>query len=123
MTEIDRECAVQQAAEVLFRTNPDWVTFYRDILGLRGVIRRNYPTLETLCEFETTETYRQVQQMLRKLREYKPPKPSEEEKGPEEQAAKAVEKKPAEPTQVITVRIPRSMHDALKVEAHEHKRA
>ena len=63
------------------------MTFYRDILGLRGVIRRHYPTLETLCEFETTETYRQVQQMLKKLREYKPPKPSEEEEGGEKEAA------------------------------------
>ena len=81
MTEIDREYAVQQAADGLFRTNPDWVTFYREILGLRGAIRRNYPTLEMLCEFETTETYRQVQQMLKKLRECRPFKPSEEETG------------------------------------------
>ena len=61
--------------------------------------------------------------MLKKLREYKPPKLTEEEKAKAEQEgipAKVVEKKPGEPTRVITVRIPRSMHDALKVEAHEH---
>ena len=123
MSEFDREYAVQQAADGLFRTSPDWVRFYREIFGLRGVIRRNYPTLEELREFETTDTYRQVQQMLKKLREYKPPKLTEEEKEQKEQAAKPPEKKPSEPTRVITVRIPRSMHDALKVEAHDTRRA
>jgi len=27
----------------------------------------------------------------------------------------------SEPTRVITIRLPRSMHDALKTEAHEHE--
>ncbi len=121
MSEFDREYVVQEAADRLFETSrDDWVRFYREVFGLRGVIRRYYPTVEEIREFETTDTYRQLQQMLKKLREYKPPKLTEEEKEQKERAAKPPEKKPSEPTRVITVRIPRSMHDALKVEAHEY---
>ena len=78
MTTIDKEGMIQQAAETLYARNPDWVTFYREIWGLQGVIRRHYPTLETLSLFEETETYRQVQRMLRKLREHRPPKAAED---------------------------------------------
>ena len=117
MTKIDKDETIRDVAEALFARKPDWVTFYREILGLHGAIRRHYPTLEALAAFEETDTYREVQQMLRKLRERRPP-PKDMANPPREDA----ESEPkAEPTRVVTVRIPRSLHDALRVEAHEHR--
>lgn len=117
MTKIDKDETIRDVAEALFAKKPDWVTFYREILGLHGAIRRHYPTLEALAAFEETDTYREVQQMLRKLRERRPLP-----KDPTDQPREDAESEPkTEPTRVVTVRIPRSLHDALRVEAHEHR--
>ncbi len=118
---MEKEEVIRQTAEALFARNPDWVTFYRKILGLHGVIRRHYPTLDAMNAFEETETYRQVQQMLRKLRERRPPVIEEPEEGPKGKERRRPRRRAkSEPTQVVTVRIPRSLHEALRVEAHEH---
>ena len=124
MTTIDKEEMIQHAAETLYARQPDWVTFYREIWGLQGVIRRHFPTPETLSLFEETETYHQVQRMLRKLREHRLPKPADngtEEESHQEMAAEAEDKDMSEPPQVITIRLPRCLHDALREEAHEHR--
>jgi predicted HicB family RNase H-like nuclease len=94
---------IHRQAESLYSQDPDWVTFYREILGLHGIVRRNYPTREALAEFEQTKAYHAVQQMLSQLRSQGPPIKDE-----------------TEPTKVITVRLPKSLHEALRVEAHEH---
>jgi predicted HicB family RNase H-like nuclease len=94
---------VQSVVENLYSRQPDWVTFYREVCGLHGVTRREFPSPGTLREFEQTELYQDIQQMLTKLREQGP-----------------VATDPAEPTRVITVRLPKSLHEALRVEAHEH---
>ena len=93
---------IKQAAEKLFATNPDWMTFYREILGLQGIVRRAFPSLEKMAEFEQTDTYRQVHRMVAELRKIAPPKEC------------------IEGTQVITIRIPDSMHQALRSEAYDH---
>ena len=98
-----REKEIQRLAELLCSQNSDWVTFYREVLGLHGIVRRNYPTRESLTEFEQTEAYLEIQQTLTRLRKQRPPAKNSEE-----------------PTRVITVRLPKSLHDALRVEAHEH---
>ena len=123
MTTIDKEEMIQHTAETLYARHPDWVTFYREIWGLQGVIRRHYPTPATLSLFEETETYRQVQRMLRKLREHKSPKAAEDaiEEERKEAAAETEDRDTSEPPQVITIRIPRCLHDALREEAHEHR--
>ena len=94
---------VYEAAYKLFYENPDWATFFREILGLNGVVRRAYSTRAALAEFERTETYAEILQMVTRLRE-----------------RAASNEVPQEPTKVITVRLPKSVHDALRVEAHEH---
>ena len=94
---------VYQFAYELFCQDPDWVTFFREILGLSGVVRRTYRTPHGLAEFERTETYAEILQMLTRLRE----------------RASGTEG-PREPTRVITVRLPKSLHETLRVEAHEH---
>ena len=51
---------------------PDWVTFYREILGPRGIVRHTFPTREMLAAFEQTEAYQEILRMLAKLREQGP---------------------------------------------------
>jgi predicted HicB family RNase H-like nuclease len=77
------------------------VSFYRDVLGLTGVVRQAFPTLEELCEFEQTDEYFAIQSMLAALRQNTLPVQEENE-----------------PTRVITVRLPKSMHESLRHEAH-----
>jgi len=88
----------------LYAQDPDWVTFYREILGINGIVRREYPDALTLAEFEKTEEYSDIQQMVAKLRERGRTQVSEQE-----------------PTRVITVRMPKSLHESLRTEAHERK--
>ncbi len=102
----EMEADVKQVVEQLFAQKPDWVTFYREVFGLRGVIRQTYPTRETLAAFEKTEAYQDILRMLAKLRQDGP---------------SALDTDDPEPTRVITVRLPKSMHESLKVEAHEHR--
>ena len=66
-TEKDRE--VFQKAYQLFTRKPDWVTFFRNVLGVSGIVRKNYTNREEMARFEQTEAYAQIQQMLSKLRE------------------------------------------------------
>jgi predicted HicB family RNase H-like nuclease len=93
---------VIKVAHTLFSQKPDWVTFFREVLGLGGIVRQMYPTTHDLTEFEKTAEYGEIQQMLAKLRVEGPPVPEEKE-----------------PTRVITVRLPKSLHEFLQVEAHE----
>jgi predicted HicB family RNase H-like nuclease len=111
MTETDRAEEVRRAAAELFARAPDWVTFFREVLGLEGIVRRCYPTPQSLAEFEQTDTYVEVQQMLTKLREREAESRDREGEpfGPQEQ------------TKVITVRLPKSLHEALRAEAHDHR--
>lgn len=97
---------VLQAAFKLYSLDPppDWVRFFREILGLTGVVRRTYRTPEELAEFEQSKEYAEIQRMLTELREQT-----------------AVPEDPNEPIRVITVRLPKSLHEALRVEAHEHQ--
>jgi predicted HicB family RNase H-like nuclease len=101
---------LRRQAELLYSQRPHWATFYRQILGLHGMVRRSYTTRESLKQFEQTEAYSRIQQMLTRLRMQRPPS---------KDGAEAT-KSGAEPTKVVTVRLPKSLHDALKVEAHEH---
>ena len=104
MIDVGKEELVYRAAYELYCHNPDWVVFFREILGLEGVVRRNFPTRESLLEFERTETFGKIQHMLGKLREQVVASPGVQEE-----------------TRVITVRLPKSLHDALKAEAHEYR--
>jgi predicted HicB family RNase H-like nuclease len=102
MTSLSQKHAeIKHTAERLFATKPDWMKFYREVMGLHGLIRRIFPNFEAKTEFEQTETFREIQRMLAELRKKTPPKTIAEE------------------TRVITVRIPQSMHEALRIEALE----
>ncbi len=93
---------IEQSARQLFESEPDWVTFFREILGVDGIVRRQFTRLEDLTAFEKSQEFDQIQKWLVKLREQKNSTDTE-----------------SEPTRVITVRLPKSMHEYLRTEAHD----
>jgi predicted HicB family RNase H-like nuclease len=101
-----KEQEVYRIAHELFSQSPDWVTFFREVLGLEGIVKQAYPSVEALASFERTNEYTEIQQMLAKLRERSAAVPVPDD---------------LEPTRVITVRLPKSLHEALRAEAHERR--
>jgi predicted HicB family RNase H-like nuclease len=97
-----KEFEIYRKADEMYREGPDWVTFFRQILGVNGVMRTTYADPADLAAFKQTTEYTAIQEMVAKLRERSNVLPQ-----------------PQEPTRVITVRLPQSMHDSLRVEAHE----
>ena len=132
---IDKQDEIKEAVEGLFASSNEWVTFYRQVLGTHGIIRRAYPTLEAMAEFEQTDLYRQIHRMVTELRMRNPAKEAREQRNQAEQqaqedgevqegqedSAEKAEQPDGEPTRVITVRIPQCLHDALRIEAFEHR--
>jgi predicted HicB family RNase H-like nuclease len=100
----DRRHTAQRIATEMFHQQPDWVTFFREVLGVDGLLRRLFPKPEELANFEKTDQYSEIQLMLAKLRE---------------RSGAAADGK--EPTRVITVRLPKSLHESLRAEAHDRK--
>jgi predicted HicB family RNase H-like nuclease len=95
---------ILQAAYDLYAHTPDWVSFFRNILGISGIVRQLCEGREALSRFERSDAYSEIQQMLTRLRE--------------RCSDNAIQQ---EATKVITVRLPKSLHDALKAEAHDHR--
>lgn len=91
-------------ADKMFQQQPDWITFFREVLGVDGLVRKLFTTPEELAEFEKTAEYAEIQAMVAKLRE---------------KSGAAAEGR--EPTRVITVRLPKSLHESLRAEAHDRK--
>jgi hypothetical protein len=67
----ERGQEIWKMANQLYQQNPDWVTFFREVLGLNGYVRQPCSSFE--------------------------------------------------PTRVITVRLPKSLHESLRAEAHEKR--
>ena len=103
MTAATKPKEVLAAALDVFHQKPSWVVFFRNILGQNGIVRRLYPTPAALAEFEKTDEYAEIQAMLTRLR------------------ADGEVLDAAEPCRVITVRMPKSMHEALKTEAYAYQ--
>jgi predicted HicB family RNase H-like nuclease len=101
--EVKRQQVHRIAAE-LYKQQPDWVTFFRKVLGVDGIARQLFTTSQEMTVLEQSGEYAEIQQMLAKLRERggSPPDASE-------------------PTRVITVRLPKSLHESLRTEAHEKR--
>lgn len=88
----------------VFPQSDSWVVFYREILGVDGVVRQLFQTVEEIRHWESSEEFLEVQEMLTALRS------SDSGKG-----------ESVEPQRMITVRLPTSVHESLKVEAEEHQ--
>jgi predicted HicB family RNase H-like nuclease len=100
----DRRVTAQRIANEMFHQQPDWITFFREVLGVDGLLRKLFTSPEDLAAFEKTEEYNEIQLMLAKLRE---------------RSGSAADGR--EPTRVITVRLPKSLHESLRAEAHDRK--
>ena len=98
-----RSQKVHQFAQNLFQSNPDWVTFFREVLGVAGAARKLFPSQQEYIAFENSEEFKRIQQMVAALR-----------------GRKGAGMNVDEPTKVITVRLPESLHEALKAEASDH---
>ena len=95
-----RELAVLQVAERLHAMNPEWVIYFREVLGVDGVVRRTFREAEELVRFECSPHYARIREMLDDLRNRQQAIPA----GRETQ-------------RVVTVRMPRTLHESLKAEA------
>ena len=111
--EVAKDQEVYRIAHELFSQSPDWITFFREVLGLEGVVKKSFPSKEEMSLFERTREYGEIQQMLSKLRERGDSTPQPEE-------AEASDNN-LEPTRVITVRLPKSLHESLRAEAHSRR--
>lgn len=100
----ERAREVHRIASELYRQQADWVTFFRKVLGVDGLVRRMFVSQAEMTILEQSSEYADIQQMLAKLRE---------------RGASSAED--TEPTRVITVRLPKSLHESLRTEAHEKK--
>lgn len=94
---------VLEVAQRLQESKPDWVTFFRETLGVKGAARSVFPSQEEYVMFEQSSEFSEIQNMVALLRTGKP-------SGNRNEA-----------TKVITVRLPESLHEALKAEATDHK--
>ncbi len=94
---------VLQVAQQLFQGKPDWVTFFRETLGVSGAARSVFTNQQEYVTFEKSREYAEIQNMVLQLRNRKVPGGGGNE-----------------PTRVITVRLPESLHEALKAEASDH---
>ena len=53
----EKEIQVIKVAQELFTQQPDWVTFFREVLGVGGIVREAFPSPEALAQFEQSEEY------------------------------------------------------------------
>ncbi len=90
-------------AKQMFQSNPDWVTFFRENLGAGSMARKLFKASGDYLAFERTPEYQEIQRLVNQLRNRKI-------------SPTAVN----EPTRVITVRLPESLHEALRLEADDH---
>lgn len=88
-------------ATELYDQKPDWVTFFREVLGVEGVVRRLFEQ-EELAKFQQSAECAEIRQMVTRLQETNGAVPDD-----------------SEPIRVITVRLPKTLHESLKVEAHD----
>ena len=97
-----RPAMVLKMAEEAFAKTGSWVIFYREMLGCDGVVSKLYETKEARRYFESTPEFAELLEMVAAIRSQDDAKSGTHE-----------------PVRVITVRMPRSMHEATKREAAE----
>lgn len=93
----------QQAFDIandLFGNAPTWVCFYRELLGSRGMLNEIFTDESDHEAFHGSDQYQQIQGMLTALRSRDLP-----------------ENDPIDPLRMITVRLPKSLHEAMVDEA------
>jgi hypothetical protein len=98
-----RPAEVRRIAIEVFPQTDSWVAFYRAILGADGVARKLFKGTDQIRFWESSPEFLEIQEMVTALRTEDPQKSDG-----------------AEPLRMITIRLPVSLHEALKVEASDH---
>ncbi len=93
---------VLRLAEIAFSQTGSWVVFYREMLGVDGVVRRLFPDAEQLRFFEGQEEFIELQEMVAAMRSQDPGKSTE-----------------VEPERMVTIRLPKSVHEVLLAESED----
>ncbi|MGB7344155.1 MAG: hypothetical protein WBD20_08070 [Pirellulaceae bacterium] len=89
-------------AQEAFAKTGSWVVFYREIMGVDGIVRQLFPGTEQMRKFEQTKEFGELQEMVAAVRS------QDTSKGDS-----------AEPERMITIRLPKSLHDTLRKESDE----
>ncbi|MFN7290765.1 MAG: hypothetical protein ACK5YR_13980 [Pirellula sp.] len=97
----DRGASVVSIAAELFGVAPTWTAFYREVLGSDGLMRTAVCDDDEYSEFECCDDHNKLLEMLTALRSRDLP-----------------ENDPHEAQRMITVRIPKSLHDSICNEAN-----
>jgi len=93
---------VFETATELFGLAPTWTAFYRETIGGGGIARALFVDSDEAREYECSDEHSKVLEMLTVLRSRDLP-----------------EDDPHEQQRMITVRIPKSLHDAICEETNE----
>lgn len=97
---VDRCRQAFEVANDLFANAPTWICFYRELMGGNGMLHLLFDNNKDFGAFLRTDQYHQVQLMLTALRSRDLP-----------------ENDPNDPQRMITVRLPKSLHEAMCEEA------
>lgn len=97
----DRMDSVLESARELEKIKPNWMDFYKEVLWRDGVARREFADADEWALWEASDQLRVVRMLMDGLRECKSLK--------------------SEETSTITIRLPKLLHQKLKVEAHNRK--
>lgn len=100
----ERPAEAMRLAQEAFTQTSSWVEFFRETLGVDGFVRKLFTTIEEMRYFEESREYGQVAEMLTALRS------QDVGKGDT-----------LEPQRMITVRLPKSLHEFLRVQAEENE--
>lgn len=96
-----RQEALRLAQEAFAKTG-SWVVFYRELLGAEGVVRKLFTNPTEMRAFEESSEFAELQEMVAAMRS------EDSSKGDA-----------TEPERMITIRLPKSLHDSLRIEADE----
>lgn len=93
---------VLRLAQEAFAKTGSWVVFYREAMGTEGFVRKLFPSNSEMRAFEDTPEFAELQEMIAAVRS------QDTSKGDA-----------AEPERMITIRLPKSLHDTLRTEADD----
>lgn len=96
----ERNADIRQLMEEAFAKTGKWVELFREMLGVNGVVRKLFPGDAERNEFEASETYAEIQEMIAACRGTDRSKPSA-----------------SEPERMLTIRVPKSVHEVLIAES------
>lgn len=98
----ERHNEILRLSQEAFAMTGSWNVFYATIFAVGGVIDQMFPSKEQRRHFETTDSFAELLEMLTSIRSQ------------DESKTDAYE-----PSRMITIRMPRTLHDAIKREAEE----